>query len=88
MSPLLLSHSLPAGAANSSPQKVSVRSNRSTMGWALTSAKRNAKQAQGDTVQEDHVAGLPKKVHTVKLVIRPGSSEMQVKVSYQIRVKM
>ncbi len=71
MSEVLLSHTLPAGAANSSPQKVSVRSNRSTMGWALTSAKRNAEKAEGDQSPEAHVAGLPKKVHMVELVFRP-----------------
>ena len=53
--------SVTAGSAAAASQaKVSVRSNRSTMGWALKSAQKMT--AEGAHPPDDHVAGLPKKV--------------------------
>ncbi len=58
---LLTNASVIAGSAPAASQaKVSVRSNRSTMGWALKSAQKTA--TEGAHPPDDHVAGLPKKV--------------------------
>ena len=51
-----------------------MRSNRSTLGWALTSAKRATEKAADDHLPQDHVAGLPKKVCTACLDLIPQHS--------------
>lgn len=55
-------------------EKVSVRQNHATVGFALSSAKR----AGGAHAQDDHAAGLPKRVyrHTPCLVVQNVTSTL------------